>query len=255
MSHEDPIAFFDRLSGRYGERYSGEDRFHRYFFHERAEKAIAGLQLANSDVLDIGSGTGDLYTLLNARFPGLRFLATDVSAGMLANSQVPPERRLHGHAYDLDLGELHFAAIFMLGVTTYMSREELGKNLAFAASHLAPDGTLVVTFTNKYALDTWTRALAKWPMSLFGKGDNVLSSGLRIHRYGYREVRSIMEGKFRISRWNTLNHTIFPLNKLVSRPSLRLAQYLSCRTGAPAWIRPFSSDLMVHATNRRTGQE
>lgn len=252
MNQEDPIPFFDRLSDGYGERYSGKDRFHRYFFHERAEKAIAGLLLADCDVLDIGSGTGDLYTILKPRFPGLRFTATDVSTGMLAHSPVPAERRLLGHAYDLHFGELRFTAIFMLGVTTYMSREELEKNLAFAARHLAPHGTLVITFTNKYALDTWSRALAKWPMALFGKGNHVLSSGLRIHRYGHREIRTLIERQFKIDRWNTLNHTIFPLNRLLVRPSLLLAQYLSRHRGAPEWIRPLSSDIMVHATSRES---
>lgn len=244
----DPVEFFDRISSGYGSRYQGKDLFHQYYFHERMEKAVRGLELANSNVLDIGSGTGDLYDALSRRFPGMHFLATDVSAGMLERSSVPSSQRYHGHVYEHDFGDTRFDAIFMLGVTTYMDREELDRNLEFVARHLHPQGQFVATFTNRAALDSWTRALAKLLLKPERHGRNVLSSGLRIRHYGQREVRTLMEPRFHIQEWDLLNHTVFPFNRLAPGASVQLAKRFSRIQGVPAWLRFLSSDLMVHAT-------
>lgn len=242
--------FFDRLAPGYGERYEEKERFHDHFFQERIAKATHGLDLSGKDVLDIGSGTGDLYAQLITRFTNMRFVATDISAGMLAHSKVPPSQRLLGHAYDQDFGDRRFDAIFMLGVSTYMDRQELGKNMILAARHLAPGGTFTVTFTNKHSLDSWARAIVRWPLRLFSQGDHVLTSGLRIHSYGYQETRALVEGYFNIKSWDLLNHTVFPMNRLLPGLSVRLARSLSRRKGTAAWLRFLSSDLMVHAESR-----
>ncbi len=246
-STEDPVRFFDRLGPTYGSRYQGHDRFHRYYFHERMDKAIRGLELSNGHVLDIGSGTGDLYGVLSARFPGLHFLASDVSAGMLEHSLVPPGQRLLGHIYEHDLGVSRFDAIFMLGVSTYMDKDELLKNMAFATDHLAPHGRFVITFTNAHALDTWFRAMAKGLIGQQSSKGKVLASGLKIHRYSHDEIRSMMEPRFRIIGWEALNHTVFPFNKLLPAPSIAVARRLALIKGTPAWLRFLSSDLLVKA--------
>lgn len=247
IAPEDPKAFFDHLGATYASRYKGQDRFHRYFFHERMEKAVRGLDLSNGHVLDIGSGTGDLYGVLYSRFPEIRFLASDISAGMLEHSLVPPSQRLLGRIYEHDLGGTRFDAIFMLGVSTYLDKEELVKNLAFAAAHLAPQGRFIITFTNAMALDTWLRALAKGVMGQKSSKGNVLSSGMKIHRYNHQEIAALLEPHFKIIAWDALNHTVFPFNKLLPAPSVALAKRLSRGTGAPAWLRFLSSDLMVRA--------
>jgi SAM-dependent methyltransferase len=249
--HEEAARFFDSVSGTYKDKYKDRSPFHRYFFNERLEKATRGLDLTNADVLDIGSGTGDLYDHLVQRFPGMRFHATDVSAGMLSQSAVPAERKYTGHAYDHPFAVRAFDAIFMLGVTTYLTPEELEKNLAFIARSLKPDGTAIITFTNSHALDTWTRALARGPMALFGKKGNVLSSGLELWMYGNSQVRSIIGKHFELERVDVLNHTVFPFNLLLPGLSLGIARRLAKARGCPAWLRWLSSDLLVRARPAR----
>ncbi|MCO5274111.1 MAG: class I SAM-dependent methyltransferase [Flavobacteriales bacterium] len=244
----DPIDFFDRISAGYGSRYQGQDRFHRYYFQERMNKAVDGLDLADCNVLDIGSGTGDLYDQLITRFPSMQFLATDVSAGMLAHSNVPQAQQYIGPVYEHNLGPVRFHAIFMLGVTTYMGRDELEKNLDFIARHLHPDGRFIATFTNRSSLDSWMRSLAQHFVKPDPAGRNVLSSGLQIHKYTYPAIRAMLEPKFRIMRWDALNHTIFPFNRLLPGLSIRAARQLGRTQGVPGWLRFLSSDLMVHAT-------
>lgn len=251
QQHEQAARFFDSVSGTYKDKYRDRSPFHHYFFNERLEKATRDLDLDGRDVLDIGSGTGDLYDHLIARFPGMRFHATDVSAGMLAQSAVPLERKYVGHAYDHPFPVRAFDTIFMLGVTTYLTPAELEKNLAYIAGSLKPEGRAIITFTNAHALDTWTRGLAEGPIFLFGKKGTVLSSGLKRWRYGVREVRRIMERHFHVERMDALNHTVFPFNLLLPGPSLGLAKRLARVSGSPAWLRWLSSDLLVRAVPKK----
>lgn len=248
--HEHAARFFDEVSGTYRDKYTAQSPFHQYFFNERLEKATRGLDLSDADVLDIGGGTGDLYVHLVQRFPHMRFHATDVSAGMLAQSAVPTERKFVGHAYDHPFTTRTFDVIFMLGVTTYLAPDELERNLAFMATSLKPGGRVVITFTNKHGLDTWTRALARGPMRWMGSKGKVLASGLRLYMYARREAEAILGRYFTVERLDVLNHTIFPFNLLLSGPSLRLAGFLSRTKGAPAWLRWMSSDLLFRAIRR-----
>lgn len=249
--HEQAARFFDSVSGTYKDKYKDRSPFHHYFFNERLEKATAELDLSDADVLDIGSGTGDLFDHLVKRFPGMRFHATDVSPGMLAQSALPAERKYVGHAYDHPFAVRTFDAVFMLGVTTYLTPEELEKNLAFIAQSLKPGGVAVITFTNSHALDTWTRALARGPMALFGKKGNVLSSGLKLWMYPAGAVRSIMGKHFAVLRMDVLNHTVFPFNLLLPGLSLGIARKLAKVQGSRAWLRWLSSDLLVRATSKK----
>ncbi len=246
--HDQAARFFDSVSGTYKAKYKDRSPFHHYFFNERLEKATRDLDLSDADVLDIGSGTGDLFDHLVRRFPAVRFHATDVSAGMLAQSAVPGERKYTGHAYDHPFSTRTFDAVFMLGVTTYLTQEELDKNLSFIARSLKPGGVAVITFTNKHALDTWMRALARGPMALFGKKGNVLSSGLKLWMYANADVRATMGKHFRIERMDVLNHTVFPFNLLLPGISLSIARRLAKAKGDPAWLRWLSSDLLVRAS-------
>ena len=252
--HEQAARFFDSVSGTYKDKYKERDPFHHYFFNERLEKAVRDLDLHDADVLDIGSGTGDLYDHLVRRFPAMRFHATDVSAGMLAQSTVPAGRKYHGHAYDHPFQVRSFDAVFMLGVTTYLTPEELEKNLAFIARSLKPEGRVIITFSNAHALDTWLRDLARGPLRLFGGQGRVLSSGLGSWTYGHRAVRRIMERHFALERTDLLNHTVFPFNLLLRGASLALARRLSRLRGNPAWLRWLSSSRAACETSGRCGR-
>ncbi|MBK7296750.1 MAG: hypothetical protein IPI91_08955 [Flavobacteriales bacterium] len=92
--------FFDSVSDRYKEKYGKKSAFHHYFFNQRLQKTLQGLDLSDKDVLDIGSGTGDLYDEVISRWPTTRFFATDISGGMLAQSRVPNDHKFVGHGYD-----------------------------------------------------------------------------------------------------------------------------------------------------------
>ena len=250
VQHEEAARFFDAVSGTYRDKYKDASPFHRYYFNERLWKATRDLDLAGKDVLDVGSGTGDLYDRLISRFPTMRFFATDVSAGMLAQSPVPAERKYTGHAYDHPFAQRSFDAVFMLGVTTYLSPEELEKNLAFIARSLKPGGTAIISFTNKHGLDTLVREALRPVMRVFGGKGKVLSSGLRTRNYSKSEAQDALRRHFVIDRIDVHNHTVFPFGLLLPGPSIALAERLARKRAVPAWLRLLSSDLLfrVRAT-------
>lgn len=243
-------SFFDRISHAYRNKYSEQSPFHRYYFNERLEKATRGLDLEGKDVLDIGSGTGNLYDELIERFPRMRFYATDLSAGMLAQSRVPGQYQFRGHAYNHQFPVRTFDAIFMLGVTTYMTPAELGKNIDLVARSLNAGGTAIITFTNKHGLDTIARAMLRAPLRLLSQNDKVLSSGLRTHSYSIREVRKLLSPLLCIAQEDVHNHTIFPFNLVLPGPSIHFACRLSRVKHTKAWLRFLSSDLMIRVQRR-----
>ena len=168
---------------------------------------------------------------------------------MLSQSRVPVEHRFVGHAYDHTFITRSFDVIFMLGVTTYLSSEELEKNLVFIAKSLKPGGQVVITFSNAHALDTWLRALARGPMELLGRKDKVLASGLELRTYSITAVRGILAPHLAISRVDLLNHTVFPFNLVMPGFAVLVAEWLG-RYENNRLLRWLSSDLLVRSAPR-----
>lgn len=250
-SSSDAARFFDRTSATYRAKYTEASPFHHYYFNERLAKATAGLDLTGKAVLDIGSGTGNLYDHLAPRFPGMRFFATDVSAGMLARSHVPGQDRFVGHAYDHRFPVQRFDAVFMLGVTTYMDPAELDRNLAFIGRSLSPGGVAVITFSHATGLDTWMRRLLMWPLRLFGRRDKVLSSGVRTRTYTVGAVRRALTPHLQLDELAFHNHTVFPFGLLLPGPSIALAHRID-RLPAGRWPHQWlSSDILVRCSAKR----
>ena len=250
-SISDAARFFDRTSTNYRAKYTQASPFHHYYFNERLHKATRGLELSGKHVLDIGSGTGNLYDHLLPRFPDMRFFATDVSAGMLAQSLVPSPDRYVGFAYDHSFAQCSFDAVFMLGVTTYMDVAELERNLVFIAKSLAPDGQAVITFTHSGGLDTWMRWLLKLPLRLFGSRDKVLSSGVRTRTYGSAEAKAALAPHLELQRLEFHNHTVFPFGLLLPGLSIALAKRIDRLAITNPLHRWLSSDIIVRCSAKR----
>ena len=242
---QDAAGFFDRVSGTYREKYGTASPFHHYFFNQRLERTLEGLDLSGKDVLDIGSGTGDLYDAVVARWPHVNYFATDISAGMLSQSHVPSAHRFVGHAYDNPFAQRTFDLITMLGVSTYMDDAELHRNLAYMATALKRNGTAIITFTNAHALDHWMRTALKPILQLLGRKDKVLSSGLKIYPRSAAQAKQIVQGHLDVRKLVLLNHTVFPLGLVVPAPSLAVAKGIEGTSGTSSWKRLLSSDLLL----------
>lgn len=238
-------AYFDRISSGYSDRYGDRNPFHSYFFRQRLKAATAPFAFDGKSVLDIGAGTGALYDELIRRCPGVDYFACDISADMLAQSAIPPERTFVGSAAQIALPRNRFDFIYSLGVTTYQDPAELASNWRFIADHLAPGGTAVVSFTNRTALDHAMRTAMKIAKPLVRTG--VFGQSFATYAYRLTEVEDMARVVgLRVARAVFLNQTVSPFNTLAPRPSVALARLIERH--APAAVLPLlSADFVVFA--------
>lgn len=247
MSQEQKTReFFDNISKDYKSKYKNRSPFHVYFFNERLEKATQGIDFNGKKVLDIGSGTGNLFDYIHERFPQVDFYATDISEGMLAQSNVPADHKFAGNSYSIKYPVEKFDYIFMLGVTTYMNNEELSKTMQFISSHLNSGGQAIITFTNRTSHDQTMRKLLKQPLrTLFRKRGSVLTQSFDIFTYSADELKTKMANWFKIDRLDYLNHTIFPFNFLLPGYSLKRAKKISASPKADGYMEKNSTDFIL----------
>jgi ubiquinone/menaquinone biosynthesis C-methylase UbiE len=136
--------FFNALAESYKERYSRKLPFHFYFFTERLEKSLANVELQNASVLDVGAGTGPLYDALSTQNMDFSYFANDIAEHMLERSQIPVAQRFVGSVTDVDFTNKKFNLVFMLGVSTYLTRNEFEEHLAYFQKQVDEDGLLVL---------------------------------------------------------------------------------------------------------------
>lgn len=217
--------FFDSHAKDYSKKYSRDDLFYEYFFYERLEKVTQDLDFSNKRILDIGAGTGALYDYLTNELSlkTIDYTATDISAGMLNQSNIPAEKRMVGD-FDVLQFSRNYDFIFMLGVTTYMDKEMISKTFDKINSLLSPEGRLIVTFTNKRSLDIFLRSLFRPIAKLFSGKNAILSQGFETYYYSESEVFKMVPNGMETKKVVGLNHTFFPLSRLIPNISVRLAK-------------------------------
>lgn len=239
--------FFNALSESYKERYSQKLPFHYYFFMERLEKALDELNVQDAQILDVGAGTGPLFDALSSENINFSYFANDIAQHMLERSQIPLNQRFVGSVTDVDFPEKKFNLVFMLGVSTYLSRDEFKEHLAQFQKQIEPEGRLIISFTNKKSLDGLLRWMWKPLARLFSRKKHVLTSTLKIEKYSYQEVEELLNTHgFQVERLDYLNHTVFPFNLIFPRFAVWLSKRLA-KIKNPRLLSWMSSDFLVRA--------
>jgi SAM-dependent methyltransferase len=241
-------SFFDQLAPAYRRRYEGKNAFLTYLHRERIEEALEGLDLTDKTVLDIGAGTGILYD----RLAGADYYACDISEAMLAQSAIPPARRWVGAPQECDFPIVHFDAIFLLGVTTYLSKEELRDLLDWIGDHLAPRGRAVLSYSNgsspDFRLRSWVAPLL--PKRMLRK--TVLGQDFAFRGYAPAEIPALLPGSLAIEKYVWLNATVFPFNRLFPRFSVWLSRWLLAWPLPDRLARRFCADYLVVLRSKRS---
>ena len=238
-------SYFDEISRGYSDRYGERNPFHSYFFRQRLKAATDGFVFEGKTVLDIGAGTGALYDELVRRYPAVDYFACDISAQMLAQSAIPPDRAFVGRVSEISFPRDSFDFIYSLGVTTYQDPAELAGNWRFIAEHLAPGGTAIVSFTNRAAIDHAVRTALRIAKPIIRSG--VFGQSFATFAYRPAEVAAMARAVgLAIARVTFLNQTVSPFNTLLPKPSVALARAIERR--APAALLPLlSADFVVFA--------
>ena len=237
-------GYFNQIAAHYPAKYHPSRPFHYYFFTERLEEATRGIDYRGKATLDIGAGTCAVYSYLKAQLGGdFPYYAYDIAPEMLAQSEVPTERRFSGELRAQAFPLTQFDRILMLGVTTYMPAPLLADTLGFVEEHLTPGGLAMITFTHRHGLDTRLRRLAKSLLAwLPGSRRGVVQQRFSVHTYSLPEVGRLLKAlpgmRLREVRW--LNHTVFPFSQLLPKASVALAKRHHRRP--KPWL---SSDFLV----------
>lgn len=236
--------FFNRIATEYKDKYGKRNAFHHYFFNERLRKAVEGFDFKDAKILDIGTGTGDLYDYLKALEPSVDFYGTDIAENMIAQSNIPENRRYVGKIGELNLEEKDFDFIYMLGVTTYLPEDEMKQTLAFIHEKLKLGGKAILTFTYSQSFDNFNRTLLKLPIRLAKANRSVMGQGFKIYKYSIDSATELVKPWFEVKECRYLNHTVFPYNLIFKGLSVSLAEKID-RQQDGWWIRRMSSDFML----------
>lgn len=236
----DPVKdLFDRLAPTYRERYSSKQPYHRALHLSRLERATAGLDLAGKNILDLGAGTGGLYDFLSQQGIDFFYTGCDLSARMLAQSNIPVHQQICGHFLEVPLPENHFDFVFLLGFTSYLSGEEWSGTAALLSRVLRPGGMAVISFTNRQSLDYRLRLLVRriFPVKKLAP-DKIIGQSFVLQAFSPEQ--SHLPG-FRAESPVWFNPALFPLQYLLPT----LGAFLSRRWPQRFFPRLFFGDFLV----------
>lgn len=240
--------FFDEIAREYAAKYENTTSFCSHFYRERAMAAIRGVEIAGKRILDVGAGTGVLYDVLKTLDFPFDYLGVDISQAMLDQSRIPLDCRLQGSIFEVELPDDHFDLAFVLGVTSYLDREENTKLLHHISSKLSRNGLLIITYTNRQALDIYIREMMKclakyFPASLARK--KVLTQKFKITAFTVKELENMAGNSFKVRRVDWLNQTFTPFNHAFPSMSLKLASFIKKYSPSNSLLSRLSSDFLV----------
>jgi ubiquinone/menaquinone biosynthesis C-methylase UbiE len=244
LQNQSVRQYFDHIASDYAGRYDKSTSYHNYFFNERIWAATEGLEFESKSLLDVGAGTGALYDFLKKSTRSVNYTATDISSEMLRQSKIPETNQVIGELIDLSFPAKHFDYIFLLGVSTYLTKENLEAHLAIFHLWLKDNGQIIVSFTHKKSLDNILRAIIK-PFFYFKKnGKSVIQQHFETTAYMEPEAQNLLLPAYSCERLAWLNQTFTPLNHLLPGLSVRLAH--SLKRHLPGFLLPFfSADFLV----------
>ena len=256
MKHQNKSVseFFNSISSKYDEKYkSDENNFLAHFFGRRIKMATEDLPAHLGTVMDVGAGTGQLYTFLKENgYSFDEYIAVDVSGGMLSHSSIPKESRYTGtvHLSELDSYESKVNHFFILGVTTYMSAVELDEALVRIQQLSAEKSRLICTFTNRKSIEfimqaTISSILCTFQKILGNRLSMVAAQAFPRLIINEKRMKAFLAPYGSIERIDYLNQTLTPFNRIFTRISIKFESYLTKKLKKwPEVLAVLSSDVL-----------
>ncbi len=245
-THTDQVEnYFDTIATDYHRRYTDQGSYLSYFFTERLYLAARDLPLDDKDILDIGAGTGNLYDYITKHFSPSCYHATDISAAMLAQSNIPESSRYVGVLESISGLLPSYDYIFCLGVTTYMDQASVDQLMAYCSERLHPGGLLIISFTNRQGLDHKIRSLLRPMIQLLGKRDKLLGQNFSVYSARKGNVIERHTDQYHVRQAHDLNLSITGWSRIFPKQSTRLAMTLQKKLTNKFLRKILSSDFLL----------
>lgn len=236
--------FFDNIASGYQQKFHPQHSFLHYFFHQRLFEATASFNFEKKTVLDIGAGTGALYSFLQTTTTQFEYFAIDIASQMLENSKIPKAQYFIGDISNFPFPKKKYDYIFLLGVTTYFPPKVFHDHLNFIKSHLNANGIVIISFTNRDSFDFKIRQVARFFTRKMKWKKHVMGQAFEITAYSPQEIKNIVKKDFSIQSLNFLNQTLPPFNRIFPKRSIQLAKFLKQKS-SPRILSSLSSDFLI----------
>jgi 2-polyprenyl-3-methyl-5-hydroxy-6-metoxy-1,4-benzoquinol methylase len=237
--------FFDDIANQYAQKYGKSNVLTEYFFQQRLQAAIEDIDIANKKILDIGAGTGPLFDVFKTQQLPFEYFACDISPNMREKSNIPSDQYHIGQAFEINWGNSTFDYIFVLGVTTYMTKTDWEKTLDFIHQRLSPNGKAIISFTNEQSFDIKIRRFFNHFKFILNQ-KNVISQSFEIQTFDYQIFIQNASNTFTVTKTSWLNQTLSGLNRIAPKMSIKVGQFLLQKfKHNTAVIEKCSSDFLL----------
>lgn len=151
--------YWKKEAKQYREKYENPVDILHYEKRRRLNTALNLVSLTADDrILNVGVGAGKLFGQIPSHYHdqcvGLDFSTSMIRGARSANPDVPFVR---GSSHRLPFSDKSCDVIFCLGVVGHLTASQYKETLVRLEQVLAEDGTLVISFANKYSPFRWLR--------------------------------------------------------------------------------------------------
>ena len=247
MTENKAKVFFDLVAKNYSQRYGSDD--HRsIFFNNRLKFSLSNEHFENKTILDIGAGSGIIYHSLNK--VAFEYTGCDISEKIMEEGGIPKKFRkvIKNNLKDL-LKNKNYDYIFMLGVTTYLSRKQL-KEYIKQIELCSKKGTrIIISYTLKnYIHIIWRRFITRLSSTilkpLFNKKKLLVNSGIKMSYHKPKDCFHISKN-LKVYDFNYQNIFLPPFDRIFPLKILFFIDKLTSKLLGQKYIRFLASDITV----------
>ena len=246
-------VFFDSVAYNYSKRYGSEDK-RSIFFNNRLRFSLNGEYFSNKSILDIGAGSGVIYH--NLKNIVSKYTACDISEKIMNEGNIPKknQRIIKNNLEDLVRGE-KYDYIFMLGVTTYLSKKELENYIKQIELCSNPGTRIIISYTlNNFIHIKWRAFITKLSntmfKSFFKKKNLLVNSGIKMSLHNANDCFNISKN-LNVYDFNYQNIFLPPFDRIFPFKILLFIDKLINKLFGQKLIKYLASDISIKYTYKQ----
>jgi SAM-dependent methyltransferase len=252
--HDETVPDFERdYANLKKDRFSSAFTYARSRLHPRLEAYLRALP-RGSRILDVGCGTGEQIKMY--RNLGLDAVGVEPAPHMreVAQRSNPGVPIMQGTVLDLPLPDGAFDVVVAIEVLRYLDRTDWNRAFCEILRVLRPDGRLLVTMRNRYALDGFFLydRLRNLGLAALGREPRVYHE-FTTPAQVRRELTSL--GVEEVSCFGSMFAPLILAYKISPEWAGRMARSLETMDDALSgreWYAPFAAQLVVFARRSAT---